>query len=101
MLKNSILQKLAANHQNSSTPLNLGVYYKNTLVALCHALEDFILESDTKPLMITAFQRGKWYLQEAERYGDLAEKSQQIAIMAASDAGFDSHSTSKKSNSSR
>ena len=98
MLKNSILQKLAANHQNSSTPLNLGVYYKNTLVALCHALEDFILESDSRPLMITAFQRGKWYLQEAERYGDLAEKSQQIAIMAASDAGFDSHSTSKKSN---
>ena len=98
MLKNSILQKLAANHQNSSTPLNLGVYYKNTLVALCHALEDFILESDSRPLMITAFQRGKWYLQEAERYGDLAEKSQQIAIMAASDAGFDSHPTSKKSN---
>ncbi len=98
MLKNSILQKLAANHQNSSTPLNLGVYYKNTLVALCHALEDFILESDSRPLMITAFQRGKWYLQEAQRYGDLAEKSQQIAIMAASDTGFDSHPTSKKSN---
>ncbi len=98
MLKGSILQKLTVNHQNSIRPLNLGVYYKNTLVALCHALEDFILESDSKPLVITAFQRGKWYLAEAERYGDLAEKSQQIAIMATSDAGFDSHPTSKKSN---
>lgn len=98
MLNGSILQKLASNHQNSSNSLNLGVYYKNTLVALCHALEDFILESDSKPMMITAFQRGKWYLEEAERYGDLAEKSQQIAIMATSDAGFDKHPTSKKSN---
>ena len=98
MLKGSILQKLTVNHQNSNTPLNLGVYYKNTLVALCHALEDFILETDSKPLVITAFQRGKWYLQEAERYGDLAAKSEQIGIMATSDAGFDSHPTSKKSN---
>ncbi len=46
MLKGSILQRLNAAHSQSSTPLNLGVYYKNTLVALCHALEDFILESD-------------------------------------------------------
>lgn len=98
MIKGSILEKLATNHQNNGTSLNLGVYYKNTLVALCHALEDFILETDSKPLMVTAFQRGKWYLQEAERYGDLAEKSGQIAIMATAEAGFDSHPTSNKSN---
>ena len=98
MLKGSLLQKLALAHQNHSKPLNLGVYYKNTLVALCHALEDFVLESDSNPVMITAFQRGKWYLEEAERYGDLADKAQKIAIMAASDAGFSEHPTSKKSN---
>ena len=62
MLEGSILQKLKSAHQNSSRPLNLGVYYKNTLVALCHALEDFILESSSAPLMVAAFQRGKWYL---------------------------------------
>ncbi len=84
MLKNSILQKLAANHQNTTRPLNLGVYYKNTLIALCHALEDFILDSESQPMMIAAFQRGKWYLEEAERYEDLAKKSQHVAIMAAS-----------------
>ncbi|MGK7914157.1 MAG: DICT sensory domain-containing protein [Prochloraceae cyanobacterium] len=98
MLEGSILQKLTATHRDSNQPLNLGVYYKNTLVALCHALEDFILDSDSPPLMITAFQRGKWYLEEAERYGEIAAKASQIAIMATSEAGFESHPTSQKSN---
>lgn len=98
MLEGSILQKLEAAHRGSKRPLNFGVYYKNTLVALCHALEDFILESGGTPLMITAFQRGKWYLQEADRYGDLAEKASQVVIMAASDAGFAEHPTSQRSN---
>ena len=98
MLEGSILQKLYEAHRGSKKPLNLGVYYKNTLVALCHALEDFILESDSSPLMVTAFQRGKWYLEEAERYSDLADKASQVAIMATPEAGFDSHPTSQKNN---
>ena len=98
MLEGSILRRLDEAHRNGKQPLNLGVYYKNTLVALCHALEDFILDSDSAPIVITAFQRGKWYLEEADRYSDLADKSQQVAIMATSDAGFDSHPTSKKNN---
>ncbi|MGL5940539.1 MAG: DICT sensory domain-containing protein [Waterburya sp.] len=98
MLKGSILQRLDEAHQNSKRLLNLGVYYKNTLVALCHALEDFILDSESAPLMVTAFQRGKWYLEEAERYKDLADKSDYVAIMATPDAGFESHPTSNKDN---
>ena len=98
MLKGSILQKLFQAHENGSRPINLGVYYKNTLVALCHALEDFILETENQPLMVTAFQRGKWYLEEAERYGDLADKAQKIAIMATGDAGFAEHPTSNRDN---
>lgn len=99
MLAGSLLDKLATAHQGSKKrPLNFGVYYKNTLVALCHALEDFILEAQAKPLMITAFQRGKWYLQEADRYGDLAEKSTQVVIMAAPEGGFADHPTSQKAN---
>lgn len=97
MLKGSILQQLAAAH-TEKRPLNFGVYYKNTLVALCHALEDCILTSSTPPLVITAFQRGKWYLQEADRYHELAQKSQQVAIMAAPDAGFAEHPTSQLAN---
>ncbi|HBB30365.1 MAG TPA: metal-dependent phosphohydrolase [Cyanobacteria bacterium UBA8803] len=98
MLQGSILQQLDKTHRSGKRPLNFGVYYKNTLVALCHALEDFILESGSKPLMITAFQRGKWYLQEADRYGEIANKASQIVILAAADAGFAEHPTSQRSN---
>ncbi|MEN9519211.1 MAG: hypothetical protein RLZZ381_1799 [Cyanobacteriota bacterium] len=98
MLEGSILQRLDEAHHHSAQPLNLGVYYKNTLVALCHALEDFILDSQSPPLMVTAFQRGKWYLEEADRYSDLADKSEHVVLMATPDAGFDSHPTSQKEN---
>ena len=101
MLEGSILQELGLSHQVGligKRPLNFGVYYKNTLVALCHALEDCILTSSSQPLVVTAFQRGKWYLQEADRYADLAERSQQIVIMAAPDGGFAEHPTSQKAN---
>jgi DICT domain-containing protein len=98
MLKGSILQELAEAHQAKKTPLNLGVYYKNTLVALCHALEDFILSAGSSPIMVTAFQRGKWYLQEADRYGDIAKVARQVVIMASGDAGFMEHPTSQLNN---
>lgn len=98
MLKGSILRRLDEAHRHGKQPLNLGVYYKNTLVALCHALEDFILDSSSAPIVIAAFQRGKWYLEEADRYQDLADKSQYIAIMATPDGGFESHPTSNRGN---
>jgi DICT domain-containing protein len=98
MLEGSILQKLEAAHRGGKRPLNFGVYYKNTLVALCHALEDFILECSGTPVVIAAFQRGKWYLQEAERYSELAQKASHVTIMAAPDAGFAEHPTSQRSN---
>jgi DICT domain-containing protein len=98
MLEGSILQKLEAAHRHSKRPIQYGVYYKNTLVSLCHALEDHILKDEGTPLVITAFQRGKWYLQEAERYADIAKKASQVAIMAAPDTSFAEHSTSQLPN---
>ncbi|MCC5619995.1 DICT sensory domain-containing protein [Nostoc sp. CHAB 5715] len=94
MLEGSILQKLETAHRHTTRPIRFGVYYKNTLVALCHALEDHILTDDGTPLVITAFQQGKWYLQEAGRYADIAQRSSQIVIMAASESGFAEHPTS-------
>lgn len=81
-------------------PSSYGVYFKNTLVALCHALEDHILEQPegTEPLVLVTFQQGKWYLQEADRYADIARCSQQIAIAAVPDSGFGSHATSQLTN---
>lgn len=98
MLSGSILQRLDELHQGTKRPLNLGVYYKNTLIALCHALEDFILESESPPLMISAFQQGKWYRQEAERYGEIAQKAIGVAILATPDAGFTDPSTGQQPN---
>jgi DICT domain-containing protein len=98
MLKGSILQRLSDAHKTGARPLHFGVYYKNTLVSLCHALEDSILSSSSSPLMITAFQRGKWYLQEADRYGAIAKTSRQVVIMAAADSAFAEHPTSQMPN---
>ena len=109
MLAGSILQKLVEAHQGTDsvteadsgavrTPLNFGVYYKNTLVALCHALEDAVLATQTAPLMVTAFQQGKWYLQEADRYGDIADTAQKVVIMARPGAGFKEHPTGSRDN---
>ena len=113
MLNGSILQRLQSAHQTTARPLKFGVYYKHTLVALCHALEDYILELenlelenlelenlglDDRPLILTAFQRGKWYLEEADRYGDLADRAWEVVIMAQPDAGFAEHSTSQRPN---
>lgn len=98
MLQGSILQQLASAHPPEKRPLNFGVYYKNTLIALCHALEDCILASNSPPLVITAFQQGKWYLQEAQRYQEIAKNSQQVVIMAAPDTGFATHPTSQLPN---
>lgn len=98
MLEGSILQQLETAHRHTTRPIRFGVYYKNTLVALCHALEDHILTDDGTPLVITAFQQGKWYLQEAQRYADIAQCSREIAIMAAAESGFAEHPTSQLPN---
>ncbi len=98
MLEGSILQKLETSHRQSKRPIRFGVYFKNTLVALCHALEDHILSHDDSPLVITAFQQGKWYLQEAERYADIASFAKQVVIMASPDSGWAEHPTSQLPN---
>jgi DICT domain-containing protein len=101
MLAGSILDALEKAHQSGQVgkrPLNFGVYYKNTLVALCHALEDCILNCSSPPLVITAFQRGKWYLEEADRYAELAAHAEQVVILASPDTGFADHPTSQRAN---
>lgn len=99
MLEGSLLKQLVDGRtEPETTPLNYGVYYKNTLVALCHALEDCILTSGSAPLVITAFQRGKWYLEEADRYSAIADVAQQIVILASPEAGFHDHPTSQREN---
>ncbi len=95
---NSTLAQLKHVLGETHFPASFGVYFKNTLVALCHALEDHILQADGQPLVITTFQQGKWYLQEAERYGQIASRAQQVVIMAQADGGFREHPTGGQAN---
>jgi DICT domain-containing protein len=97
------LQQLKDTLPDGQLPASYGVYFKNTLVALCHALEDHILQSCSgspalAPLVLVTFQQGKWYLQEAEHYADIARCSRHIAIAAVADSGFASHPTSQLDN---
>lgn len=100
MQSEATLNQLKATLPSGRLPDSYGVYFKNTLVALCHALEDHILEGDpedeaAKPLVLVTFQQGKWYLQEADRYWEIAQRSRQVAISAVPDSGFDEHPTSQ------
>ncbi|MEL4896574.1 HD domain-containing phosphohydrolase [Crocosphaera sp. Alani8] len=103
MLLESTLNQLKSALPDGQLPPSYGVYFKNTLVALCHALEDHIIKSASDdpqqhPLVLVTFQQGKWYLQEADRYHDIAQCSRHIAISAVADSGFDSHKTGKLDN---
>jgi len=100
MQPEATLNQLKASCPDGMLPSSYGVYFKNTLVALCHALEDHILEGDpgdetAKPLVLVTFQQGKWYLQEAERYFDISMRSREVAVAAVPDNGFDTHRTSQ------
>lgn len=75
-----------------------GVYLKNTLVALCHALEDHLLNISGDALVLVTFQEGKWYLQEADRYGQIADCVRRIGVAAVSDSGFAQHPTGSRPN---
>ena len=99
----STLNQLKAALPSGQLPPSYGVYFKNTLVALCHALEDHILQNchaapAQRPLVLVTFQQGKWYLQEADRYFELAQCSSHVAISAMPESGFADHKTSQLDN---
>ncbi|MEB3340677.1 DICT sensory domain-containing protein [Okeania sp.] len=97
------LNQLKKASPEGKLPSSYGVYFKNTLVALCHALEDHILQNNStqpeaKPLVLVTFQQGKWYLQEADRYQQIAECSSHVMIAAVPDSGLSEHPTSQLDN---
>ena len=64
------------------------MYFKTSLTALSHAMEDQVLAGNDCPLMIASFQQERFYRQEAHRYLRLAEITPQIYVMAAADTKF-------------
>ncbi|HIK10362.1 MAG TPA: GAF domain-containing protein [Oscillatoriaceae cyanobacterium M33_DOE_052] len=76
--------------------LRTQVYFKSSLVALSHAMEDQVLAApeggtlgdEDMPLVIACFQKERFYRQEAHRYRRIGEKSDQVYVLAAPETEF-------------
>lgn len=68
------------------------VYFKATLTALSHAMEDLVLAGLENPLVIANFQKERFYRQEAGRYQRIAQCTDQLYILAAPETDFASAS---------
>jgi DICT domain-containing protein/signal transduction histidine kinase len=69
------------------------IYFKSSMTALSHAMEDQVLAgSADKPLVIASFQRERFYRQEAHRYARIAERTNQVYVLAAPEADFTNRS---------
>ncbi|HBL13999.1 MAG TPA: histidine kinase [Cyanobacteria bacterium UBA11162] len=64
------------------------VYFKSSLTALSHAMEDQVLASSEQPLVIACFQRERFYRQEAHRYRRIAQQTSQVYVLAAPETDF-------------
>lgn len=64
------------------------VYFKSSLTALSHAMEDQVLAGSDRPLVIANFQRERFYRQEAHRYRRIAERTSQVYVLAAPETDF-------------
>ncbi len=65
------------------------MYFKTSLTALSHAMEDQVLAgSEQKPLIIASFQQERFYRQEAHRYERIGQLSDQVYVLSAADTKF-------------
>ena len=64
------------------------VYFKSSLTALSHAMEDQVLAGSDQHLVIASFQRERFYRQEAHRYRRIAERTPQVYVLAAPETDF-------------
>ncbi|MGB5974916.1 MAG: DICT sensory domain-containing protein, partial [Nodosilinea sp.] len=72
--------------------LRPSLYFKTSLTALSHAMEDHVLAGTAKFLVIASFQQERFYLQEANRYLRIAEITDQIYVLSALGTSFVSRS---------
>ncbi|MEL6440151.1 MAG: DICT sensory domain-containing protein [Cyanobacteria bacterium J06621_8] len=84
----SVVQQLLA----SCTGWRSQVYFKTSLTALSHAMEDLVLNDSDTPLVIASFQRESFYRQESNRYKRIANKSNQVYVLAAPETEFGKNS---------
>ncbi|PZO45232.1 MAG: histidine kinase [Phormidesmis priestleyi] len=69
--------------------LRAQMYFKTSLTALSHAMEDQVLAgAQTQPLIIASFQQERFYRQEAHRYERIGGLSDQVYVLSAADTKF-------------
>ncbi len=81
----SVLEELL----RSCPQLRPQLYFKASLTALSHAMEDQVLAGGVRmPLVIASFQRERFYRQEAHRYERIAALTPHIYVLAAPETSF-------------
>ena len=88
-ISKSVVQQLLDN----CTGWRPQMYFKSSLTALSHAMEDLVLNDSDAPLVIASFQRERFYRQESHRYRRIAHKSDQVYVLAAPETDFCHSST--------
>jgi DICT domain-containing protein len=73
--------------------LKTQIYFKASLTAISHAIEDLVLCGDEKPLVIANFQQARYYRQEAKRYQRIAQIADRVYILAVPETDFTAHNT--------
>ncbi|MBW4444842.1 MAG: GAF domain-containing protein [Plectolyngbya sp. WJT66-NPBG17] len=68
------------------------IYFKSSLTALSHAMEDQVLAGNDHPLVIASFQRERFYRQEAHRYLRISDRTDQVYVLAAPETDFTNRS---------
>lgn len=66
----------------------LQMYFKSSLTALSHAMEDQVLAGNEEALIIASFQKERFYRQEAHRYLRIGKKSPHVYVLAAPETDF-------------
>ncbi|MEO0826623.1 MAG: DICT sensory domain-containing protein [Cyanobacteria bacterium J06642_9] len=65
------------------------LYFKTSLTALSHAMEDQVLAGSERPLVIASFQQERFYRQEAHRYQRIADITDQVYVLSAAETSFE------------
>ena len=64
------------------------MYFKSSLTALSHAMEDQVMAGSEKPLVVASFQKERFYRQEAHRYRRIGAKTNHVYVLAAPETEF-------------
>ncbi len=72
--------------------LKTQIYFKSSLTALSHAMEDQVLAGAEQALVIACFQRERFYRQEADRYRRIGTKTDQVYVLASPETEFQNSS---------